>query len=72
MAPVAVPLGGRAQHTAVPVIGLLDARFAVERTSMVAAFRRGFGEEEYVEGQNVAMEFRWADGQYDRLPEVIE
>jgi putative ABC transport system substrate-binding protein len=63
------PLTARAQQPALPVIGFLnggspDGYYG----SMVAAFRQGLKETGYVEGQNVAIEFRWAEGQYDRVP----
>jgi putative ABC transport system substrate-binding protein len=51
-----------------PVIGFLSTRIANESAHLVAAFRRGLAENGYVEGQNVAVEYRWALGQYDRLP----
>src|SRR5262249_22738558 len=63
------PFGARAQQ-AMPVIGYLDAASAAERTEIVAAFRRGLANGGYVEGQNVTIEYRWAEGQYDRLPEL--
>ena len=57
-----------AQQKAMPVIGYLDAGSAGLRASLVAALRQGLSETGYVEGQNVAIEFRWAEGSYDRLP----
>src|SRR5207247_9539883 len=51
-----------------PVIGYLSGRSPEDTTHLVAAFRRGLVENGYVEGQNVAIEYRWALGQVDRLP----
>jgi putative tryptophan/tyrosine transport system substrate-binding protein len=64
------PLPARAQQPAMPVVGFLDAGSAGERTHLVALFRQGLAEAGFVEGRNMAVEFRWADGQYDRLPEL--
>jgi len=57
-----------AQQSALPVIGVLDGRSAEHSAHLVAAFRRGLNETGYAEGRNVALEYRWAHGQYDRLP----
>jgi len=62
------PLVARAQQPAMPVIGFLSARSPEDSAYLVAAFQRGLKEGGFVEGQNVAIEFRWARGQYDRLP----
>jgi len=62
------PVVAHAQQPGMPVIGVLDAGSAVDRTRAVAAFRQGLAEADFVENRNVAFEFRWADGQFDRLP----
>jgi putative ABC transport system substrate-binding protein len=62
------PLTARAQQPAIPVIGFLSSGSAVAYTPQLAGFRRGLDEVGYAEGRNVAIEFRWADGRYDRLP----
>jgi putative ABC transport system substrate-binding protein len=67
---VAWPLAAWAQQPGTPVIGCLDAGFAADRTHVVAAFRRGLAEAGYIEGRNVAFEFRWADEQFDRLSKL--
>jgi putative tryptophan/tyrosine transport system substrate-binding protein len=62
------PVASRAQQPPMPVIGFLDLGSPRPMERMVAAFRQGLAKAGYVEGQNVAIEFRWADSQYARLP----
>ena len=64
----ACPFVTRAQQTTTPLIGFLSSRSPNESEVLVAAFRQGLAEAGYVEGQNVHLAFRWAEGRYDRLP----
>jgi putative ABC transport system substrate-binding protein len=67
-ATAAWPLAARGQQAAMPVIGFLRVTSHGDSTHLVAAFQRGLRETGFIEGRNVAMEYRWAEGQEDRLP----
>ena len=69
-AATAWPLKARAQQTAAPIIGFLNPASPTEFAYRVAAFRKGLAEMRYVEDQNVKIEYRWAQRQYDQLPEL--
>jgi hypothetical protein len=60
------PVGARAQQSTTPVIGFLNGASHAEWKPFVAALRGGLKESGYAEGENVAIEYRWAEGQYDR------
>jgi putative ABC transport system substrate-binding protein len=64
------PVEARAQQSTLPVVGFLSGRSPVESAPVVAAFRKGLLEAGYAEPQNVTIDFRWAEGQSDRLPEL--
>jgi putative ABC transport system substrate-binding protein len=70
-AAVAWPLAARAQQRAMPVIGYLSARTPGDSFEVLADFRRGLAETGFLEGQNVAIEYRWLEGHYDRLQEMV-
>src|SRR5207248_431769 len=62
------PLAAPAQQPAMPVVGFMSARTANDSAFVAAAFRRGLNESGFIEGQNVAIEFRWAENRYEQLP----
>jgi putative tryptophan/tyrosine transport system substrate-binding protein len=65
------PFVARAQQAPVPVVGYVSGWSESDAADYVASFRRGLAETGYVEGQNVAIEYRWAEGHFDRLPLLI-
>jgi putative ABC transport system substrate-binding protein len=65
------PVRGFAQATSAPFIGFVSSRSPNESEGVVAAFRAGLKETGFVEGQNLAIAFRWAEGRYERLPALI-
>src|SRR5947207_6307323 len=67
-AAAAWPVTARAQQPTMPLVGFLGTASAGPFAHLVASFRRGLQETGFVEGRNVAIEYRWAEGQYDRVP----
>ena len=70
-AAAAWPVVARAQQPAMPVVGIINAGAPETSVSRVTAFRQGLGELGYLDGQNVTIEYRWAEGRYDRYPELV-
>jgi putative ABC transport system substrate-binding protein len=65
------PLAARAQEPTMPIVGFVSGRSAETSLREVAAFRKGFNETGYVEGENATIEYHWLEGQYDRLPPLM-
>jgi putative tryptophan/tyrosine transport system substrate-binding protein len=65
---VAWPLAARAQQPAMPVIGVLHGVSAAQWADRMIGFNKGLGQHGFAEGRNVAIEYRWAEGRFDRLP----
>jgi len=70
-AAAAWPLAAHAQQPAMPVIGFLHIASPGAYVRVVAAFRRGLAESDFVEGRNVTVEYRWGEGQLDRMPSLL-
>jgi hypothetical protein len=69
-AAAAWPFGARAQQPAMPVVGILDSASPGVHANLLRSFRQGLNETGYVEGRNLAIEYRWSDGQYSRVPDL--
>src|SRR5262245_17140892 len=66
------PLAARAQQPVMPIVGLVSPRSPEDSARLGAGFRKALSETGYIEGQNVMVEYHWVEGQYDRLPSLID
>jgi putative tryptophan/tyrosine transport system substrate-binding protein len=64
------PLAARGQQTAVPIMGFMNGGSLEAQARLLEAFRQGLNDAGYIEGHNVKIEYRWAEGRYDRLPRM--
>src|SRR5262245_15315049 len=65
------PLAARAQQPGLPTVGFVSGQSPQDSRELGAAFRKALGENGFVEGQNVTVEYHWLDGQYDRVPALM-
>ena len=69
---VALPIAARGQQSSIPVIGFINGSSATAYAAYVQAFIHGLAETGYTVGENVTIEYRWAEGHYDRIPDMVD
>ena len=66
------PIAARGQQSSIPIIGFINGSWATAYAAFVQAFIRGLAETGHTVGENVAIEYRWAEGHYDRIPDMVD